>query len=155
MGREEEKLNKNLDDIEILNELKISEDIRHSLNIFVIDYLDTEEDINECLDIISDLSQKYRNAHVVLKNKLSDAYNSQYPNYNDTLGDLTNFIKNARKLLKSARQVKSKTQADQDKDALKVEEDVLNLKIDQLQSTVDIRLGKNIPELENYIVKIK
>ena len=50
----ENKLNKNLDDEEILNELQISEDIRHSLDIFVIDDSDTEENINEGLDIISD-----------------------------------------------------------------------------------------------------
>ena len=70
-----------MDDEEILNELQISEDSGTLWIFLFIDDLDTEEDINEGLNIISDLSEKYRHVHMALKNKLSDAYNSRYPNY--------------------------------------------------------------------------
>ena len=160
----EENLDKNK--VEILNELKICEDIRHSLDIYEINDLDTEDEINEGLVIISDLSQNYRHAHVVLKSKLDDAYKNHYPDYDDTLANLTNFIKNARKRLKSVKKEKSKTKVAQErvcredeeknrKDVLEVEEDVLMLKITQLKSTVDINLATDILEVENYIVKME
>ena len=70
-----ENLNGNLKEEEILNELTIFGDIKHCWGIYDIEEWDTEDEINEGLKCVSDLSLEYRHIHVVLKRKLGDNYN--------------------------------------------------------------------------------
>ena len=48
-------------------ELQIDEDISESLLIFAAADLETEHEVSEGLEVISELSQKYRHVHVELK----------------------------------------------------------------------------------------
>ena len=65
------------------------------LNIYVIEELETADDISEGIDVMSTLSQNYRHLHVELNNKLGNNYVEQFPNYNEHLTTLTNYIKSA------------------------------------------------------------
>ena len=61
---------------EVLEQLKIVEDVSHSLNVYALDELSTEDELSDALGIMSGLSQNYRHIHVELKSKLGDAYNN-------------------------------------------------------------------------------
>ena len=67
----------------ILNELKIREDLRHSLEIFVIERLESAS----------------RHSHMELKCKSGNEYEAQYPNYEKVLVNFTNCKKEAEKRL--------------------------------------------------------
>ena len=87
---------------EILSDLKLMDDIKHSLNIYVIEELETADDISEGIDVMSTLSQNYRHLHVKLNNKLGNNYVEQFPNYNEHLTTSTNCIKSAYRKIKNS-----------------------------------------------------
>ena len=105
-------MNGNLKEEEILNELTIFGDIKHCWGIYDIEEWDTEDEINEGLKCVSDLSLEYRHIHVVLKRKLGDNYNEKYPDYDKNVHSLTMFIKNIRKRLRLIKSVESNTKID-------------------------------------------
>ena len=146
---------------EILSDLKLMDDINHSLNIYTIEELETADDINEGIDVMS--SQNYRHLHVELNNKLGNNYVEQFPNYNEHLTTLINYIKSAYRKLRTARQdVKKKEvetgreeEVEERKEELKVEEELLNLKVKQWGNLNNINLMRGIHEIEDYIIKIE
>ena len=81
----------NLKEEEVLNELTIFGDIKHCWGIYDIEEWDTEDEINEGIKCVSDLSLEYRHIHVVLKRKLGDNYNEKYPDYDKNVHSLTMF----------------------------------------------------------------
>ena len=62
---------------EIVMENKIREDTNHTLRIYTLAELTSEEEILEGLGVVDDLCRKFRHSHVELKNSLtnySDVY---------------------------------------------------------------------------------
>ena len=128
---------------EVLEELKIVEDVSHSLNVYALDELITEDEINEALGIMSGLCQKYRHIHVELKSKVGDVYNERYPKYNVTVNKLIAFIKSAKNMIRilnkdidlNKKNNDDKTlslKENQEKEMLKSKEEFFNLKITQI-----------------------
>ena len=70
-------------DEKFLYELKIKEDLENSLDLYALDDLDCEEDINEGVRIISELCKNLRHVHVDLRSGLQEDYQEQYPDYPD------------------------------------------------------------------------
>ena len=87
-----------------IHELKLREDITHAFDIYAIDNLVTEVEIQEALSVISDICKCFRHLHVDLKNALDAEYDIQFPDYNEKLGRLTNFIKTAKNKLRYMKQ---------------------------------------------------
>ena len=142
-----------------MNELIIKEDLRHSLKIHDIEDLETEDDIKEGVNIISELVKNYRHVHVELKCKLAEGYPEKYPDYEDVLANATKYVKLALRKLKD---VKEKLIENRDKIAmkevelernelLKVEKQTLDLKIDQLGKMADLSVALDINELDDFI----
>ena len=80
----------------VLEELKIVEDISHSLDLYKLDELLTEEETNEAVGILSGLSKDYRHVHVELKTTLGDDYVGKYPKYDVMSGKMNTYIKSAK-----------------------------------------------------------
>ena len=82
---------------EIVTESKIREDIYHTLRIYVLAELTSENEILEGLEIINDLCQQFRHSHVELKKSLTN-YSDVYQNdYAAIYEKLVTFIKDAKK----------------------------------------------------------
>ena len=103
--------------------------------------------------------------HVELNNKLGNNYVEQFPNYNEHLTTLTNYIKSAYRKLRTARQDVNKEvgtgreeeeveERKERKEELKVEE-LLNPKVKQWGNLNDINLLRDIHEIEDCIIKIE
>ena len=69
-----EILTEGMADSLILNELKIRKDLSHSSEIDVLEGLESEDEINEGVDIITELIRDYRQSHMELKSKLGNEY---------------------------------------------------------------------------------
>ena len=86
-------------------ELQIDEDISESLLIFAAADLETEHEVSEGLEVISELSQKYRHVHVELKTLMGEnAYAEKYGDYQTRCKTLREYIKNARTKIKTIKQ---------------------------------------------------
>ena len=57
-----------------VTELKICEDLRHIFRIYQVDELESDEELNEAFECISETSQKYRHVHVPLIGKNEDGF---------------------------------------------------------------------------------
>ena len=89
---------------EIVTESKIREDINHTLRIYVLAELTSENEILG-LEIINDLCQQFRHSHVELKKSLTN-YSDVYQNdYAVIYEKLVTFTKDAKKQLKVVRQM--------------------------------------------------
>ena len=90
-------MEKEIEGSEISSELKIREDLKHALEIYKISELESEEEIKEGLNIISDVAKAYRHVHVDLKSNLVDDYEAKYPKHEEYAAKSTAFIKEAQK----------------------------------------------------------
>ena len=55
--------------------------MKHTLYLFSLDVVITEEEITEGLSAVSELSQQYRHIHVQLKHDLGEDYDKKYPEF--------------------------------------------------------------------------
>ena len=159
-GRENSNLK--MAEKEAVESLKIEGDINHSLSIYVLEDLYTEDEVDEGIRVISSLCQEYRHIHVELRTKLGETYKEQYPKYDEIVGGLIKFIKSAKSKLRNLREsaekrVEEKTNLEQEKEinALKFEEELLALKISQVEDSVEISVVENVHEIDSYIGKIE
>ena len=64
----------------ILTELKVREDLKYTLEIYDIEDLETQDEINEGGSSVAELAKNYRHVHVELRTTIGD-YNKKYPEY--------------------------------------------------------------------------
>ena len=89
-------------------ELKILEDINHTLNLYDLNEVRTENEINEGVAMVSELSKIYR--HLLVEIKISDEefYEKNFLKYRAPCDMLDNYIKNARNKLREIRKNEDK-----------------------------------------------
>ena len=63
----------------VIEECKTMEDINHSLSFYDLSDLHLEEEIQEGLEEVLRLSQKFRHVHVEIQALLGEDYNTKYP----------------------------------------------------------------------------
>ena len=140
-----------------VEELKIVEDIRHSIGTYRnIEDFDTMEEIEEGVAIINQLSREYRHLHVELKSELgNEDYSEKYPNYDDTVNRMSKFIDTARARTKVLREKAGKVdpEAGEKFAMLKVSRDVLDMKIKQVDESVDLKNVTDICDINEFISK--
>ena len=143
----------------IPHELKIKEDLRHSLDIYDLADLNNEEDINEGMRTISELSRNLRHVHVDLKSQLGEKYQEQYPDYPDLEKQCTQYSKAAIKQLNLVRNngVANQTALAQKEqhELIKVSKEVVELKISQLRKSIDFDTVKEIDLIDGFISKME
>ena len=141
-----------------LTELKIREDIRHTLEIYSeVDEFETAGEIDEGVASINDLAKTYRHMHMELRSTLSEEeYGKKYGNYDATLSTVTEFLKRARIRSKCV-----KMNSDIDKNSklrdisLCVDKEILDMKIEQVNDSMDFREASDISEVKGYIQKME
>ena len=139
------------------DEKLLVEDINHSLEVFKLAELNTEEEIREAVGIISDLSSKYRHLHVALKD-LTDDYVTNYPEYGKISLKLQTYIKSSRNSLKTVRDAREQQDLAQqvrngalDMDALKIKYVMLCDRIRSVNQSVDLFTLTNDSEIDKYV----
>jgi hypothetical protein len=138
-----------------VNELKLCSDINHAFDIYVLDELLSEDEINESLRAIADLSQRFRHIHVDLRNKFGGEYGSKYPKYEEVLGQITSFSKSLKAKLRVFKEGEKESVQEKDKEALKIEREFLDVKINHLSDMVDLNVADNLSEIDDYIFKME
>ena len=86
-----------------LDEEVIVEDINHTLTLYALNDLTTESEVQEAVSMVSELSSKYRRLHVEMKNADKENYAGAFPNYQDVLNKLNDYIKSSRSRVREVR----------------------------------------------------
>ena len=78
---------------EITEKIKIREDIKHSLNLYTLDDLITDEGISKGMKVMSELGKNFRHIDIELKNKMDEHdYAARYQKYETIIGEMMDFI---------------------------------------------------------------
>ena len=137
-----------MDDPEVA-ELKCRGDIDHTLSMFKVDELGTEEDAKEGLEEMDRLSRQFRHIHVDLQNKLAENYKEKYKDVTEYSKKIVDFIKNVRKKIGTLKNQKIVD------DAL-VQVDTLTGKIDkfrQFRDVNDAKLFTHVSQIDDFLSK--
>ena len=137
-------------DVLEVNELKICGDVKHAFDTYVLDELLSEEEINESVWAMADLSQQFR--HIELRSKFGEEYEAKYHGYDAFLARITNFIKYLKSKIRGLKQEEKVTVLETEKNALKIEGEFLDLKVKQLLDTRDS--VQNLSDVEDFILKM-
>ena len=86
-----------------IEELQIEEDISEAFHIFDLNDLDTEKEITEGVEQISELGQKYRHVHVELKSEMGETEHAESyaEKYSSRCQSIREYIKTARLMIKN------------------------------------------------------
>ena len=75
-----------------IREMQICEDLSEGFALFLLDDLDTKEEISEGISHISELGMKYRHVHVELKNNMDErAHKLAYQKYPGVCDQVRNY----------------------------------------------------------------
>ena len=140
-------------DVLEVNELKICGDVKHAFDTYVLDELLSEDEINESVWAMADLSQQFRHIHIELRSKFGEEYDAKYPGYDAFLARVTNFIKSLKSKVRVLKQEEKVTVLETEINALKIEGGFLDLKVKQLLDTRDS--AQNLSDVEDFILKME
>ena len=137
-------------------ELKTREDLKFSLEIYEdVEDFTTKSEVLEAIKTVSELFQVYRHVNVDLKIELGDAeYETNYPDYDATVRNVTEFLKKAQKRTKEVKNDTFKPVDDQ-RELLGIDKEVLDMKVRQLTTSVDISNEDDVSEVETYIQRLE
>ena len=96
--------------------------------------MESEDEINEGVDIITELIRDYRHWRMELKSKLGNEYEAQYPNYENVLVNVANFKKEAEKRLNIVKHQSNKNKE------MKVKIERNELSTDE-KEVLDLKIG--------------
>ena len=153
-----ENLSKMDEDL-VLVELRIKEDLKHSLEVYALEDLYCEEDINEGSKAISELCSDLRHVHVTLKSELDANYTERYPDYPELNERCTKYLKDANLKAKIVRNVGSAGRTfeaqNEQQEMAKVSKEVVEMKLSQLRNSVDLKNVNDIDIVDGYISKLE
>ena len=145
-----------------IEELKLREDIDHTLKLYDLDQLDTVNEVNEGVELVTQLSQNYR--HLLVEIKVTDEQNyiKNEAKCKIRTDKLDNYIKNARKRLKEIRDLETKKgETSEDKlrenkmDSLIIEFSSLEKRVAMENELVDVFTATNKCEIDKYVSKME
>ena len=139
----------------VIEECKIMEDINHSLSLYVLAELVTEEEVKEAYGELLRLSQNYRHVHVELKALLAGKYDDKYPMYKNTYDRLMKYVKDAKNKLRNMKTEVLKNTQLEDKNVLENELTVLVGKIADENASIDPAAVQDVQEVDQYVLKME
>ena len=139
----------------VIEECKIMEDINHSLSLYVLSELYSEEEIKEALADVLHLSQKFRHVHVELNALLGDDYAKKYPLYENTFERLMQYVKEAKGKLRKVRSEAQNSSQSDEKNALQIELAVLLGRIAEERESFDPKTIQDVQEVDEYVLKLE
>ena len=136
-------------------ELKFFEDIKHSLKLYAIEELFTEEECQEAF-VIDELYKNYRHVHVDLKNLLSDEeYKTKYPKYKENSDMLMDYLKSVKKNIRDKKSSELQTKSDSEKNVLSVELEFLQKKVDRYNDAINVSIVRDLDSVDKYVAKME
>ena len=141
------------------DEKLLVEDINHTLDVYKLDDLLTESEVQEAVGIVTDLSTQLRHIHVSLKD-LDQNYATNYPNYGTLNTELKDFIRNSRTRLRTIREdvrdvgpgpFHQAPIGAPDVYSLRIKYDVLKSRVDSVNLSVDLLTLMSDYEVNKYI----
>ena len=91
-----------------ISEKQLRGDINENLNLYALQDLDTPDDVLEGLNIITDISKKFRHLHVELEEALDGQYQAQYgEKFTKTMEKVRDYQSEAKAKAKRLRQEES------------------------------------------------
>ena len=137
----------------VIEECKTMEDINHSLSFYDLSELHLEEEIQEGLEEVLRLSQKFRHVHVEIQALLGEDYNTKYPLYGSTYSQLMKYAKDAKAKLRMIKTEAQKGDQSDEKHALEIEMKVLLGRVaDEANSDEFV---EDVHEIDEYIRKME
>ena len=129
-----------------VKEMQICEDIAESLNIYVLDDLETESEISEAIEQVNELGRQFRHVHVELKEEMGERdHGEAYVKYAETCEAIRTFVKSARSKVKGVKkenkdkeEIKFENERKSEAiNALKIEEQVFREKLERQITTFE------------------
>ena len=98
----------------LISEAKIAEDIKEFFVVSELSNLFSDEEIYESLDSVSRYSKLYRDIHTELKLNLKEEHHKKYPEYDEIIDKIRNYIKDARRKIRFLKnEAEQKRQSEQ------------------------------------------
>ena len=139
----------------VVEECKVMEDINHSLALYGLSELFSEEEVKEAYGELLQLSQKYRHVHVELKALLGNEYGEKYPLYQNTYDRLMAYVKEAKDKLRDLRAEVQKSSREHERNAFGVELNVLLGRVAEENKSIDPQTLQDVQEIDQYILKME
>ena len=144
-----------------VDEKVIVEDIEHSLDLYDLNELSTENEVVEAVSIISELSSRYRHLHVQLS--LAEGYEELYPEYGATVGKMNKYIRDARTKIRNLKVgSENKFLAEENVPvnksevvSLEIKAEVLFEKVELENMSVDLITATDESEINKYVSKME
>ena len=122
----------------VIEECKIMEDVVHSLDLYELMGLESEEEIREGINAIQSVSQRYRHIQVELKNLLGDEeHDVKYPLYKKNYDILLSYGKDAKMKIRDLKSEIQKNSQNEEVDLLENDLKILISKVAEENLVVD------------------
>ena len=139
----------------VFKEMTIVDDIDHSLELFNLQDLSSEDEIKDVIKIISELFKDYRHVHLKLKQILEEKYDESYPKADVTHTKVNTYLKLLQSKLRDTKADKENTNMEFEKRNVMVEIEFLSKKVDNCNKAVDISIIRNVDDIDKYVSKME
>ena len=140
----------------VIEECKIMEDVVHSLDLYELMGLESEEEIREGINAIQSVSQRYRHIHVELKNLLGDEeHDVKYPLYKKNYDILLSYGKDAKMKIRDLKSEIQKNSQNEEVDLLENDLKILISKVAEENLVVDPLTILDEHEIDSYVTKME
>ena len=141
----------------VFEEKLVVEDINHTLDIYKLDDLLSESEVQEAVGIINDLSSRFRHVHVAISD-LDENYDTNYPNHAAFDKEINDFIRSARARVRELRRDVGKSEPAQhaqsgapDIFTLQAKHSVLKARVDFENDSVDLLTLTSESDINKYV----
>ena len=152
-GKKEYKGVTKMDNPEV-TESQLVGDIKHSLALFALKDLESQDEIAEGISVITQLGKEFRHLHVELQSQLGKEYEGKFLHYTDTDAKINKYLRDAmikKRELKTTSQTHDK---EDEKYRICVEADILQTKVDRVNNEVDVYVVKD-NQIDKYVSKME
>ena len=137
-----------------VTESQLVGDIKHSLALFALKDLESQDEIAEGISVITQLGKEFRHLHVELQSQLGKEYEGKFLHYTDTDAKINKYLRDAmikKRELKTTSQTHDK---EDEKYRICVEADILQTKVDRVNNEVDFYVVKD-NQIDKYVSKME
>ena len=154
VARKQSQSDMSLKDLEV-EELTILDSLNFHLALYDIEDLVTVEECKGASNTITDIYNRYRNVHVVLRKELQN-YGEKYPEFDKIGQKVTLYLKSIKKILRDKESQGHKSAHEEDLRNLLVEVDILKTRVNRHNLSIEgnLLLLKDENVFDKYVTKM-
>ena len=137
-----------------MKESKLVGDIKYSLDLYSLTYLETQDEISEGMAVITELGKVFRHLHVELKSQLGNDYEDKFPHYADINDTVTKYLRAAMEKRRGLKASSHDLDKNEETYRIPVEADILQTKVDSVNEEVDFYVVKD-NGIDKYVSKME